>query len=94
VILKSLGCVYSYEQIEYVVHKLNFGSHCQPIQIRRQHVEVIKARVQVIYCINVKPKSENGLGILKYAMSKWLGVTIFSFVRRHSSNIDIYVCMV
>ena len=50
---------------EYVVHKLNFGSHCQPIQIRKQSDEVIKARVQVINCINVKPKSEKDLGFLK-----------------------------
>ena len=50
---------------EYIVHKLNFSSHCQPIQIRKQSDEVIKARVQVINCINVKPKSEKGLGYLK-----------------------------
>jgi hypothetical protein len=43
---------------EYVVHKLNFTSHSQPIQIRTQSDEVIKARVQVFNCINVKPKSE------------------------------------
>ena len=35
-------------KIEYVVHKLNFGSHCQPIQIGKQSDEVIKARGQVI----------------------------------------------
>ena len=46
----------------YIVHKLNLGSHCQSNQIRTQSDGVIKARVQVMYCINVKPKSEKGLG--------------------------------
>ena len=48
---------------EYVVHKPNFGSHRQLIQIRKkkQSDEVIKARVQVVDCINVKPKIETSL---------------------------------
>ena len=39
--------------IEYVVCKPNFSSHCQSIQIKKQSDEVIKARVQVINCIRV-----------------------------------------
>ena len=50
---------------EYIVHKLNFGSHCQSIQIRRQSDEVINVRVQTINYINVKSKSKKGLGFLK-----------------------------
>ena len=52
-------------KIECIVHKLNFGSHCQLIQIRKQSDQVIKARVQVINYIIVKPKIEKGLGFLK-----------------------------
>ena len=50
---------------KFIVHKLNFGFHCQPIQIRKQSDEVIKAKIQVINYINVKPKSENNLGFHK-----------------------------
>ena len=32
---------------------------------QKQSDQVIKARVQVIYFVNVKPKSEKGLGFLK-----------------------------
>jgi hypothetical protein len=42
---------------EYVVHKLNFGSHLLADSNQKQSEQVIKARVQVINCINVKPKS-------------------------------------
>jgi hypothetical protein len=42
-------------KIEYSVHKLNFGFHCQPIQITKQNDEATKIRVEVINCINVKP---------------------------------------
>ena len=52
-------------KIECIVHELNFSSHYQPIQIIKQSDEVIKLRDQIIDCINVKPKSENGLGFLK-----------------------------
>jgi hypothetical protein len=45
---------------------LNFGSHCEPIHIIKQSDEVIKARVQVIDCINVKLISvKKGLGFVK-----------------------------
>ena len=56
---------YITNKTEYVVHKLNFGSHCQLVQIIKQSDEVTKARVHVINWINVKPESENGLGFLK-----------------------------
>ena len=60
-------------KIQYVIHKLNFSSHCKLIQIMIQSDEMIIEIVQVIKCINVKPKSEKRLGFLKYEMSRWLG---------------------
>ena len=52
-------------KIEYVVHKLNFNSHCKLIQMMKQSDEVIIERVQVIKCINVKPKIEKCSWFLK-----------------------------
>ena len=49
--------------IEYVVHKLNLGSHCQLIQINKTKWSSDQSKVQVINCINVKPKSEKRLGL-------------------------------
>ena len=45
----------------------------------RSTSEVIKARVQVLDCINMTPKSEKDLGFLKWEMLKWLGLQ-FSFL--------------
>ena len=58
---------------EYVVHKLKFGSHCEPIQIIIQSGEVIKARVQVLSCITVVQ------GFQKREMLKWVRVTVIAF---------------
>ena len=77
-------------KIKYVIHKLNLRSHCQLIQIIKQSDEFIIARVQVINCINVKPKSKEVLGFLE-EVSKWLRLQ-HSFLFTVTLPTSICVC--
>jgi hypothetical protein len=61
------------------------------IQIRKQSDEVMKAKVEIINCINVKPKKVKRVSKIRDVEA--VGVTILVFLGCHSSNINIFVCI-
>ena len=78
---------------KYIVHKLNFGSQCQPIQITNKvWSEQNKSPSNQLH--KCETKNWKGNRVFKIGNIKVLRVTILAFVHHHSSNIDIFVCIV
>lgn len=78
-------------KIEYVLHELNFGSHCKPIHIRKQSDQSKSLKNQLHKC---EPKKWKGFRVSKIGNVEVVRVRIFAFVCRHSFNVDIFLRIV